>query len=63
MRPGYFKIDETPASPAVIFPAPFMKHTSSLEVVRYMASCGIREKIVYIPAPPGTAMPDYGATA
>lgn len=60
MRPGYFKVDETPVSPAVIFPAPFHRHSSAVEVGRYLARAGFDSKLVYIPMAPGSEVPDLG---
>lgn len=60
MRPGYFKVDETPVSPTVIFPAPFMRYTSAIEVGQYLMRAGFNTKLVYIPMAPGSPVPDLG---
>lgn len=47
-RNGYFKVDETEAHAAVIFPAVFAHDMSAVDTMRLMIAAGISGKLQYV---------------
>lgn len=46
-RDGYFKVDETEAHAAVIFPAKFQHNLSAVDTMRLIVSAGISTRLQY----------------